>query len=426
MNKNVINCKKGDFVPGMILRATVKGVCETGVMVKMPRGRGSGVISLRCWGAGVDREKALAAIRPGDEFDVVVRLFDARATTLSLVLADCGQFVPPPGNASKAMRQGALRPQGATCSRKPEFKPIEQGTVLLWDASNLLGAIKAENAAHTLETVAQALSDHGYGTMFFLERRCLAWARYSQRTAADADALDAFARRSDVVLVENGGTGADEADCAILQMAEALPDSVCVSRDRFGDYAQVYPNIVGTSRVRSFSVAKTGGKTMILVNGVVHAIVVEDGNMKSAEAPSLAANDLVGRSRILAVADGCIRRGNVERAVRIYAKAAKRDPLAYRALAKMYREGDAVSADRKKALHYESLARTHEKTIRARFVRDRRRRAESIRCGCVCGHFSAKRKKALRMALFAEGHKAIRDYFKGAPRRARRMFGHAA
>lgn len=50
MNKNVINCKKREFVPGRMLRATAKAVNETGVMVKMPGGRGSGVISSRCWG----------------------------------------------------------------------------------------------------------------------------------------------------------------------------------------------------------------------------------------------------------------------------------------------------------------------------------------------------------------------------------------
>lgn len=50
MTKNVINCKEIEFVPGRSLRATVKVVNETGVMIKMPGGRGSGVILSRCWG----------------------------------------------------------------------------------------------------------------------------------------------------------------------------------------------------------------------------------------------------------------------------------------------------------------------------------------------------------------------------------------
>ncbi len=450
MNKNVIDCKHGEFVPGRTLRATVKTVRKEGVLIKMPGGKGSGVISPCCWGKGVEREKALAAIHPGDEFDVVVRHFDARTCTLSLVLAACKHLMRAPRKAGKTVRKDALPPQGVKFPRKPEFKPIASGATLLWDASNLLGAIEIENAVQTLETVAGALSDQGYKPMFFIERRCLTWARCNQRTAADAAALDMFMRRSDVVLVEGGGTGKAEADCAILQMADVLPDSVCVSCDHFSDYAHMYPDIVGTNRIRSFSVAKIGGKTMILVNGIARAIVVEDGRMQKAatapgehsvsaqaatesaidiaapvvaqdadavaapaDMPSMEANIPVGRGGLLAVADECVRRGDAKGAVRIYAKLAKRDPLAYRALAEMYREGNAVRADGKKAMHYERLARTSEKTRRACLVRDRRRRAEAIRSGHhSVDHFSAKRRKALSLATFAMQHEAICEYRK--------------
>ena len=428
MNKNVINCKYSEFVPGQMFRATVKTVCETGVMVKMPGGRGAGVISSRCWGKGIEHAKALAAIRPGDEFDVTVCRFDAHTSTLSLVLAACKHLMPAPRKAEKTVRNDCLPPQGVKCPRKPEFKPIASGTMLLWDASNLLGAIEVENAAQTLKTVAGALSDQGYKPMFFIERRCLTWARRNQRTATDATAFDMFMRRGDVVVVGDGGTGNAEADCAILQMAEALPDSVCVSRDHFSDYAHVYPDIVGTNRIRSFSVAKIGGKTMILVNGVAHAIVVEDGQMQKADADAVTTpvnmlpmetNIPVARGGLLTVADECVRRGDAKGAVRIYTKVAKRDPLAYHALAEMYREGNAVCADGKKATHYERLARTAEKTRRACLVRDRRRRAEAIRSGHYsAGHFSAKRRNALSLATFAMQHEAICECRKS--RKARR------
>ena len=68
MNKNIINCKKGEFVPGRTLRATVKVVHEMGVEVKMPGGRGSGIISSRCWGTGIAREKER---RPFAELDIL-------------------------------------------------------------------------------------------------------------------------------------------------------------------------------------------------------------------------------------------------------------------------------------------------------------------------------------------------------------------
>ena len=436
-NKNIINCKYSEFVPGQTLRATVKIVCEMGVVVKMPGGRGSGIISSRCWGQGSERAKALAAIRPDDEFDVTVRCFDARTGTLSLFLADCKHLMPAPRKSDKSVRKDALPPQGATCPRKPEFKPIASGTVLLWDVSNLLGAIDVENAVQTLETVAGASSDQGYKSMFFIERRCLTWACCNQRTAADAAALDMFMRRSDVVLVEGGGTGKAEADCAIMQMADALPDSVCVSCDHFSDYAPVYPDIVGTNRIRSFSVAKIGGKTMILVNGIVHAIVVDapvvaqdaDDAAAPVDMPPMEVNVSAGRGGLLAVADERVHRGDAKGAVRIYTKLAKRDPLAYRALAEMYREGNAVRADGKKAAHYERLARKSEKIHRARLVRDRRRRAEAFRSGHYSvGHFSAKRRNALSLATFAMQHEAICEYrrFKKAWRGKASIRGRAA
>ena len=42
MKKNVINCRKHEFVPGRTLRATVKAVNMTGVLVMMPGGRAVG------------------------------------------------------------------------------------------------------------------------------------------------------------------------------------------------------------------------------------------------------------------------------------------------------------------------------------------------------------------------------------------------
>ena len=463
--KNILECKQSELVPGRMFCATVKDVRREGVRVKMPYG-GAGIISSRCWGDGPVREKALAAIHPGDEFDVVVRSYDARNRMLSLVLVECGDLEPSQEMVRDAASPAISPRPSTTRPRKPDFKPIASGTMLLWDVSNLLGAVDVENAAQTLETIAGALSEQGYKSMFFLERRCLTWARCNQRTEADTDALNMFMRRSDVVLVEGGGTGKAEADSALLQMADVLPDSVCVSRDHFSDYAPVYPDIVGTNRIRSFSVAKIGGKTMILVNGIAHAIVVEHGQMQKAvlapsepsvpahaatesaididtsvvaqdadtatapvDRPPMEANVTVGHGGLLAVADECVRRGDAKGAVRIYTKLAKCDPQAYRALAEMYREGLAVRADGKKAAHYERLARISEKTRRACLVRDRRRRAEEVRSGQYSGgHFSAKRRKALRLATFVRQHEEICEYrkFKKARRGKVSIRGRAA
>ncbi len=444
MNKNVINCKKSEFVPGQTLQATVKNVCATGVMVKMPDGHGSGVISPRCWGTGIERETALAAIRPGDKFDVTVRLYDARTSTLSLVLVGCESLEPLRKKVNKPAHQSVRPSQGAACPHKPNFVTIAAGTTFLWDASNLLGAVGAENAARTFDVISRSLCEQGYKVMFFIERRCLTWALHNQRSAEEAAELEAFVHRGDIVVVGDGGNGAEEADCAILQMAEALPGSVCVSRDRFSDYAHLYPGIVGTDRVRSFSAVKIGGKTMVLVNGIAHAIVVDGMEEVALDAPSVqeppaspsvapdatpvpaqaAAQDVRagvpdGRGGLFAVADKCIRRGDAKGAVRIYAKVAKRDPAAYRAIAEIYREGKVLPADHKKAMRYERLARKSEKSRRECSLRERRLRAEAIRGGrCSIGHFAEKRRKALSMAARSERHEMIREYLKS--RRGRR------
>ena len=434
MNKNIINCKHGEFIPGRTLRATVKTVNKTGVMVKMPGGRGSGVISSRCWGTGLERQKALAAIRPGDEFDVVVRHYDERTLTLSLVLAGCENLTAP----TKTLKKDVCSPSAEMHPHKPAYQPIASGTVFLWDTANLLGATGAENAAQTFKAIALSLSGQGYKSLFFIERRCLTWALCNQRTEDESAELDAFVRQGDVVVVEDGGNGAGEADCAILQMAEALPGSVCVTRDRYEDYAHVYPTIVGTSRVRSFSVAKAGGKTMILVNGITHAIVMGDCQVQAdvvpdaPSAPAAPATKAVladNRRGLLAVAGDCMRRGDVQRAERIYAKVAKHDPAAFRALAEMYREGKAVPVDGKKATRYERLARKSEKSRRARSMRERRLRAEAIRgYRHAVDHFAAKRREALNLIVYGERYERAHEYRKLTRtwRRGRGVRAHAA
>ena len=438
MNKNIINCKHGEFIPGRTLRATVKTVNKTGVMVKTPGGRGSGVISARCWGDGLEREKALAAIRSGDEFDVVVRSYDQRTLTLSLVLVECESLMVPTKKPKKSICSPIDSSLCVMHPRKPAYQPIESGTVFLWDTANLLGATGAENAAQTFKTIAQTLTGQGYKALFFIERRCLTWALCNQRTEDEVAELDAFVRQGDVVVVEDGGNGAGEADYAILQMAEALPGSVCVTRDHHEDYAHVYPNIVGTNRIRSFSVAKACGKTMILVNGITHAIVVVDRQVQAValpvapSAPSTPVSNLVpadSRRGLLAVAGDCVRRGDVQRAERIYAKVAKRDPAAYRALAEMYREGKAVPVDGKKAARYERLARKSEKSRRARSMRERRLRAEAIRSyRHTIDHFAAKRREALNLAICGERCEMAHEHRKlmRTWRRGRGVRAHAA
>lgn len=464
MNTNINTNHSNAYKPGQRFKATVKAVRESGVNIEMAGGRGAGVISPRCWGKGAERAKALAKIKPGDTYDVVVRSFDPRTCTLSLVLAGCEKPMPPVRKAVNPARKAFEPPRPVVgeprrvCHSKPEHKLLQKETVVLVDASNLLGHAGPGHAAAILGGISGALAAQECKCLHFMEYRCYSWARYNQATEADVDALDGFVKRSDVVLIRGGR---DEADEHILQYAEALPDSVIWTKDQYTDHANAHPSIVGSDRIVEFECKEFAGKLFITADGLARAIVVET-QAEAAKLPQAAPQAVVHavveapapevRGSVAATcpqeaeerepeqakpavvrekgyattAEHLLGRGEVDRAVRFLGKVAKSDPGAYCALADVYREGRFAPADAKKAVRYERLASKAEKCARERDLRDRRRRAESARSGAVAGHFSAKRRAALGMALCDEGLKAVHEYFKTHSRCGRRAFGRAA
>ena len=459
MNANSITDKSNEFKQGKRFKATVKVVHESGVNIEMPENRGAGVILPQCWGKGATRVKALSKIKAGDQLEVVVRSYNPENCSLLLVLAGYKK----PVSAVKRSFRGAKKPHKAVrpashephrvCQRKPDFKPIAAGSVFLVDVSNLLGKTGVEHAAQILEGMSRSLSGMGYKSMFFIERRSLTWARCNQLAESEVAALVSFFRRDDAVVIEDGGRkDGSEADCAMLQMAEALQNSICVTCDHFADYAKAHPAIVGSDRVRSFSIAKHEGKMMVLVNGLKCPIVVELTNHEEAKCTSLPASatasardvpepspavcapevderkteqskPVISRKKAYAVtAEQLLARGKTDYAIRYLGKVAKSEPDAYCAIADIYRNGKFVPADAKKAVRYERLARKYEKRIKERNMRDCRLRAESARSGYVhTGHLCSE-----RMKLSNEGRKVIRECCKRSNRLAHCMFGHAA
>ena len=409
--------------PGQKFLATVRAVRNEGVYVEMPDGRD-----------GEMRMKALSAIRPGDEFEVVVRSIDMRARTLSLALVGCEDLMHQTKKTNTLPNASPNVTHYICNSRKPDHQPIPEGTVFLWDVANLFGRTGPEKAAWQLESISRSLAEQGYRSLFFIERRSLSWAKHNQLSAADVEALEMFARRDDFSVVADGGKDRkDEADCAILQVAEAIPNSICVSHDHYSDYAKVHSGIVGTDRVRSFAVTRLDGKLLICVSGLKSAIVVEPRQEEMAPASEAVttpevANTSVADARgegihtgLFAVADEYVRRGDAKSAERVYSKLAKKDSAAYVALADMYRTGVGVLPDAKKVARYERLALAFVKRTRERELRDRRRRVQSIRSGSAEPHFAAKRMQALNMVAFYEKH----EKFAGTKGRSFTL-GHAA
>ena len=170
-------------------------------------------------------------------------------------------------------------------NRKPDRKVLGAGTFFLFDTANLLATTGHSRAARTLEMISRALVSQGYRALFFLERRSFDYVRVRQDSAQDAAMLEAFARRGDVVLLdeERGGLRS-EADDAMLQLAEVLPNSVCISKDRFRDYAAIHPGIVKSGRVRGYSPVLIGDAMYIMIPGLRRAVVINDMRSESASA----------------------------------------------------------------------------------------------------------------------------------------------
>ena len=229
-----------------------------------------------------------------------------------------------------------------------------------------------------------------------------------------------------------------EADAPILQVCEAMENSVVVSKDHYADYARLHPGIVGTDRVREFNVLKLRDRTVITISGLTRAIVANhvgliqaeaDSHEVEAERTSQVGVDATAERRcgLAAIADKHVRKGDIHKAERIYAKVAKKDPEAYHALAEIYGEGMGVDADLKKAVRYERLARNLKKRRIECEKRYNRIRAESARDGrFLLGHFSSKRREALHIAAISNGHEMICEYFQGTKHGKRMAYGRAA
>ena len=400
----------GGFKPGDAYCATVIAVRESGVNVRMPADKGSGMISTRCWGSGAARAQALAKVKVGDRLDVIVKSYDRSTMTLSLVLKGFEQLLKPV--AKPAVRPAKKRrPEAAKIAvpvrshdvaRKPTYRPLAKGTTLLLDTANLIGKLGPEHAAARLAAIVSTLEERGYKALLFWEYRSLGWTLGHQVSIGDAAALEEFAHGKDVSLVR------EESDLALLQAAQALPDSIIVTGDRLADYADVFPGIVATTRHRSFSVVRVDGRALLTIYGLKDAIVITDPvaaepegatEAESAEWALEVDEEVLQRRAerpqvescrhgLLGVADGCLHHGDVQRALALLGRVARKLPKIYREMADIFVD-DAASPDNVRfAARYDRLADRLEKAQRERSRRKRRLHAERRRCGGMAASWS--------------------------------------
>ena len=360
------------FEVGAKFVATIKSVRDEGVNIVMPNGRGAGLISPRYFGEGARRRAALDAIRPGDEMPVVVTKYYPQTMMLLLAPDASGEACRDAGRAA-AKLQGHVAAQ-----RKPDYELLAPGTTFLVDCANLLGGVGPEDAARRLRMVRDTLVACGHTVALFLERRAYTCLKCHQESEAKAEALVQFVADAGVSLVRG------EADLAMLQCARQIPGSVCVSDDGFADYRNVFGDLVGTSRIRSFSWANIAGRLFLSIEGLADAIAImpEDrvetsDTFQVADEPEVPVAtevgqppDLIadpashhrpdapsGHEAVVALGATMLARGAEKKAIACFAKAGEANPLAWTELAWMYHDGNGVKADKSKARRFFRKAR---------------------------------------------------------------------
>ena len=325
-------------------------------------------------------------------------------------------------------------PRTGEMQGKAPYRPAASGTYFLFDLANLLGKFGSDHASGLIRTIERDLADSGYHAMFFIEQRALTWALCNQPSDEERRDLEALCNRADLVTKTFGRR--DEADLPMLQVASVVPESVCVTCDRLRDYAGTFPEIVGTDRVKSFTVSRLGGKAIVSVPGLRRPLVIDNRELPeggtadpeglaepavepvapaavSADEPT-AALDKGSASEAAAESPEVVPpaakaaphrmpavRTEIERsnavAIRIFSEAARKDPAGFYALSDIYARGD--ENDRKKAAKYETLAMRMEKALKERRRREIRRLAEMGLADAIgCAHFSRRRQKAARLA----------------------------
>lgn len=378
----------GCLKPGARYIAKIKDVRREAVEVFMPDDRGCGLISVRCWGTGERRDAAMAALSVGDTLEVVVRSYDSKTRSLSLVLPECeksmSDLLKDDGPAPRKPKQAKCAKNNAHATgvrhaRKPDYSLIQKGVTFLVDTSNLFGVIGPKQAAHKLSVIEDALVKCGYKVFFFIEYRTISWLRGNQDMESEVAALEAFCSKQNVSKVSG------EADLPILQAAKVIPDSVIVSRDHFDDYRKVYPEIVGSDRHRSCSSVEIVGKTLLTIPGLSDAIVIEPepdeeilvcDDRPALKKPIAPLCDL--RKGLLGTGDAYRAKGDLEKAVACYDKAARKVPSVYFEIAEII--ADKYHGNQA-AQKYAKLGERDAKKARQCAMRKARIRAERRRIG---------------------------------------------
>lgn len=187
-----------------------------------------------------------------------------------------------------------------------------------------------------------------------------------------------------------------EADLAILQVLKTVPNSVGLTNDRYADYAKTFPDLVGTPRLRGFSVTKIDDLKLISIDGLSKAVKVSERVEQKAqalEAPvvqdSVVDEPVIERPQPVRTFSNDVKggfcgygnvllaKGNVQGAIRCFKKGvARHQSEGYAGLAEIcHSQGDANGAKKFARLGEKLQRRLRDLQLRKRRLLAERRRA---------------------------------------------------
>lgn len=271
---------------------------------------------------------------------------------------------------------------------KPSYETLPKGTVVLIDGANLLHEFEPTEAPKVLRSVVDGLQEQGYDARIYLEHRAWKFMCFHQGSEEAGEKFKALCRELDVTIVGR------EADLAILQVLKTVPESVGLTNDRYVDYAKTFPDLVGTPRLRGFSVTKIDDLKLISVDGLSKAVKVEQAEQKVREPEESIVQDPVVEEPVVerpqpvrtfsndvkggfcGYGNVLLAKGNVQGAIRCFKKGiARHQSEGYAGLAEIcHSQGDA-----KGVIKFTQLGEKLQRRLRDQKLRKRRLLAENRR-----------------------------------------------
>ena len=272
---------------------------------------------------------------------------------------------------------------------KPSYETLPKGTVVLIDGANLLHEFEPAEAPKVLRSVVDGLKEQGYDARIYLEHRAWKFMCFHQGSEEAGEKFKALCRELNVTIVGR------EADLAILQVLKTVPKSVGLTNDRYSDYAKTFPDLVGTPRLRGFSVTKIDDFKLISVDGLSKAVKVEQTEQKVQEPEESIVQDPVVKESVVerpqpvrtfsndvkggfcGYGNVLLAKGNVQGAIRCFKKGiARHQSEGYAGLAEIcHSQGDAKGAIKFTQLGEKLQRRLRDQKLRKRRLWAERRRA---------------------------------------------------